>query len=193
MPTALSDIRVLDPSKVLAGPSATQILGDLGADVIKVERPGVGDDTRCWGPPYLKNQEGDSTSESAYFLAANRNNRSLAIDIATAAGQEVIKSLSERCDVFVENFKTGGLSQYGLDYESLHERNPRLIYCSITGFGQSGPYAYRAGYDFAIQAMGGLMSVTGVLDDKPVTCLISPDRFNLEERPRLLQLNSAAS
>jgi crotonobetainyl-CoA:carnitine CoA-transferase CaiB-like acyl-CoA transferase len=167
MASALSDVRVLDLSRVLAGPWATQILADLGADVIKVERRGLGDDTRAWGPPYLTNQEGRPTSESAYFLTANRNKRSLAVDIATPAGQEIVKRLACQSDVLVENFKAGGLAQYGLDYESLREHNPRLIYCSITGFGQTGPYADRPGYDFAIQAIGGLMSITGVPDGQP--------------------------
>lgn len=167
MSSALSDVKVLDLSRVLAGPWATQILADLGADVIKVERPALGDETRAWGPPYLRDRDGNTTSESAYFLAANRNKRSLAIDIATAAGQKIIRDLVAKSDVLVENFKTGGLVQYGLDYDSLRELNPRLIYCSVTGYGHSGPYANRPGYDFAIQAMGGLMSITGVPDGQP--------------------------
>ena len=164
---ALSNIRVLDLSRVLAGPWASQILGDLGADILKVERPGAGDDTRLWGPPFLKDPQGQPTGESAYYLCTNRNKRSLAIDMALPAGQALIRQLALRCDVVIENFKVGGLKAYGLDAESLRALNPRLIYCSITGFGQTGPYAHRAGYDFLIQGMGGLMSVTGRGDDQP--------------------------
>ncbi|MBU3710873.1 MAG: CoA transferase [Limnohabitans sp.] len=167
LPGALSNIRVLDLSRVLAGPWASQILGDLGADILKVERPGAGDDTRLWGPPFLKDPQGQPTGESAYYLCTNRNKRSLTIDMALPAGQALIRQLALRCDVVIENFKVGGLKAYGLDAESLRALNPRLIYCSITGFGQTGPYAHRAGYDFLIQGMGGLMSVTGRGDDQP--------------------------
>ena len=166
-PGALSNIRVLDLSRVLAGPWASQILGDLGADILKVERPGAGDDTRLWGPPFLKDPQGQPTGESAYYLCTNRNKRSLAIDMALPPGQALIRALALQCDVVIENFKVGGLKAYGLDAESLRALNPRLIYCSITGFGQTGPYAHRAGYDFLIQGMGGLMSVTGRGDDQP--------------------------
>jgi Predicted acyl-CoA transferases/carnitine dehydratase len=166
-PAPLSGIRVLDLTRVLAGPWCTQNLADLGADVIKIERPGTGDDTRRWGPPYLKDAEGKDTSEAAYYLSANRNKRSVALDIATPRGAELVRRLAERSDVLVENFKVGGLKKYGLDYESLSKVNPRLIYCSITGFGQTGPYASRPGYDFMIQGMGGLMSITGERDDLP--------------------------
>ncbi len=158
---ALKGIKVLDLSRVLAGPWAGQMLADLGADVIKVERPGAGDDTRAWGPPWLKDAEGRDTRDAAYFFCANRNKRSVAIDIATPDGQALVRRLAAEADVLLENFKVGGLRQYGLDYESLKSVNPRLIYCSITGFGQDGPYAQRPGYDFLIQGMGGLMSVTG--------------------------------
>ncbi len=160
----LAGMRVLDLSRVLAGPWASQILGDLGADVVKVERPGSGDDTRAWGPPYLQGADGQPTRESAYFLCANRNKRSIAIDMASPTGQQQLQQLAAKADIVLENFKTGGLAQYGLDYASLNALNPRLIYCSITGFGQDGPYAARPGYDFLIQAMGGLMSITGVPD-----------------------------
>ncbi|WP_295476708.1 CaiB/BaiF CoA-transferase family protein [uncultured Pseudomonas sp.] len=158
---ALSHIRVLDLSRVLAGPWAGQILADLGAEVIKVERPGAGDDTRAWGPPFLKDAEGENTSEAAYYLAANRNKQSVTIDFTQSEGQALVRELAARSDVLIENFKVGGLAAYGLDYSSLKAVNPRLIYCSITGFGQSGPYAKRAGYDFMIQGLGGLMSLTG--------------------------------
>ncbi len=161
VPGALSRIRVLDLSRVLAGPWATQTLGDLGAEVIKVERPGTGDDTRLWGPPYLKDRDGHDTRDAAYYLCANRNKKSVAIDFTKPEGQRVVRELAAQCDVLVENFKVGGLQQYGLDYESLRAINPRLVYCSITGFGQTGPYAHRAGYDFLMQGMGGLMSITG--------------------------------
>ncbi|MEI2416012.1 CaiB/BaiF CoA-transferase family protein [Orrella sp. JC864] len=163
----LDGIRVLDLTRVLAGPWCTQNLADLGADVIKIERPGGGDDTRGWGPPYLKDAQGQSTGEAAYYLSANRNKRSVAIDIATPQGAEAIRRLAADSDVLVENFKAGGLKKYGLDYASLKAVNPRLIYCSITGFGQTGPYASRPGYDFMIQGMGGLMSITGERDDLP--------------------------
>lgn len=164
---ALSHIRVLDLSRVLAGPWAGQILADLGAEVIKVEQPGKGDDTRSWGPPYLKDQNGRDTAESAYFLCANRGKRSITIDLTREAGQTLVRQLAAQSDILLENFKAGGLAQYGLDYESLKSINPGLIYCSITGFGQTGPYRHRPGYDFMIQGMGGLMSLTGECDDAP--------------------------
>jgi len=166
-PPPLTGVRVLDLSRVLAGPWAGQLLADLGADVVKVEKPGAGDDTRAWGPPYLKDAEGRDTPEATYFLCANRNKRSVAIDIATPEGQAQVRALAQQADVVLENFKVGGLERYGLDYASLKEANPRLVYCSITGFGQTGPYAARAGYDFLIQGMGGLMSVTGQPDGEP--------------------------
>ncbi len=164
---ALAGIRVLDLSRVLAGPWATQMLGDLGADIIKIEKPGAGDDTRGWGPPWLADGEGRETRESAYFLAANRNKRSVTIDMAKPEGQALIRRLAQGSDVLVENFKVGGLKRYGLDHESLAALNPRLVYCSITGFGQDGPEAGRAGYDFMIQGMSGLMSVTGSPETEP--------------------------
>ncbi|WP_096670754.1 CaiB/BaiF CoA transferase family protein [Polaromonas sp. AET17H-212] len=166
-PPPLTGVRVLDLSRVLAGPWAGQLLADLGADVVKVEKPQGGDDTRAWGPPYLKDASGRDTTEAAYFLCANRNKRSVAIDIATPAGQAQVRALAQQADVVLENFKVGGLKRYGLDYASLSAANPRLVYCSITGFGQTGPYAARAGYDFLIQGMGGLMSVTGRPDGEP--------------------------
>jgi crotonobetainyl-CoA:carnitine CoA-transferase CaiB-like acyl-CoA transferase len=162
---SLQGIRILDLSRVLAGPWCTQTLADLGADVIKIERPGTGDDTRTWGPPFLKDADGNDTPEAAYYLGANRNKRSVTCDIAQPAGQALIRELAAQCDVFVENFKVGDMARYGLDYASLKVINPRLVYCSVTGFGQTGPYAERAGYDYAIQGMGGLMSVTGERDD----------------------------
>lgn len=162
---SLDGIRILDLSRILAGPWCTQTLADLGADVIKIERPGVGDDTRSWGPPFLKNASGQDTSDSAYYLGANRNKRSVTCDIATPQGQDLIRHLVKSCDVFVENFKVGDMARYGLDFASLQKIQPKLVYCSITGFGQTGPYAPRAGYDYAIQGMGGLMSVTGERDD----------------------------
>jgi len=155
---------VLDLSRVLAGPWAAQLLGDLGADVVKVERPETGDDTRAWGPPWLKDADGVDTTESAYFLCANRSKRSIAVDITTASGQELIRRLAAKADVVLENFKVGGLKAYGLDADSLRADNPRLVVCSITGFGQTGPYASRAGYDFLVLGMGGLMSLTGRAD-----------------------------
>jgi crotonobetainyl-CoA:carnitine CoA-transferase CaiB-like acyl-CoA transferase len=161
---ALSHIRVLDLSRVLAGPWAAQTLGDLGAEIIKIERPGSGDDTRLWGPPYLKDRQGRDTADAAYFLCANRNKKSLAIDLTQPAGQALVRELAQGCDVLIENFKVGSLKQYGLDHASLMALNPRLVYCSITGFGQDGPYAHRAGYDFLMQGMGGLMSITGRAD-----------------------------
>jgi len=163
----LAGIRVLDLSRVLAGPFCTQNLADLGADVIKVERPKLGDDTRAWAPPYLKDEAGNDTKEAAYYLSTNRNKRSIEIDLASEAGIQLVKELAKHCDILVENFKVGGLKQYGLDYESMKEAYPTLIYCSITGFGQTGPYAERPGYDFMIQGMGGLMSITGERDDLP--------------------------
>ncbi|HLU14667.1 MAG TPA: CaiB/BaiF CoA-transferase family protein [Burkholderiaceae bacterium] len=163
----LAGIRVLDLSRVLAGPWCTQNLADLGADVIKVERPGTGDDTRSWGPPFLKDQDGNETTESAYYLSTNRNKRSVAIDFSKPEGAELVREMAKHCDILVENFKVGGLKKYGLDYDSLKEINPRLIYCSITGFGQTGPLASLPGYDFMIQGMGGLMSITGERDDLP--------------------------
>jgi crotonobetainyl-CoA:carnitine CoA-transferase CaiB-like acyl-CoA transferase len=163
----LSHIRVLDLSRVLAGPWAGQTLADLGAEVIKVERPGIGDDTRGWGPPFLSDAAGQPTSDAAYFLSANRGKKSVSIDFTRPAGRELICRLAEQSDILLENFKVGGLAKYGLDYETLKQINPRLIYCSITGFGQTGPYRQRAGYDFLIQGMGGLMSVTGAPDGEP--------------------------
>lgn len=158
---ALSHLRVLDLSRVLAGPWAGQILADLGAEVIKIERPGNGDDTRAWGPPFLKDACGEDTSEAAYYLSANRNKQSVTIDFTQPEGQRLVRALAAKSDIVIENFKVGGLKAYGLDYEALQVDNPRLIYCSITGFGQTGPYAKRAGYDFMIQGLGGLMSLTG--------------------------------
>jgi len=163
----LSHIRVLDLSRVLAGPWAGQTLADLGAEVIKVERPDVGDDTRGWGPPFLHDPDGQPTSDAAYFLAANRGKKSVTIDFTQPEGQDLVRRLAADCDIVLENFKVGGLAKYGLDYASLQAVNPKIIYCSITGFGQTGPYRNRAGYDFLIQAMGGLMSVTGEPDDVP--------------------------
>ena len=159
--SALSHIRVLDLSRVLAGPWAGQILADLGAEVIKIERPGVGDDTRHWGPPFLKDAQGENTREAAYYLSANRNKQSVTVDFTQPEGQQLVRELAAKADVVLENFKVGGLAAYGLDYASLKALNPSLIYCSITGFGQNGPYAKRAGYDFMIQGLGGLMSLTG--------------------------------
>lgn len=166
-PGALSGIKVLDLSRVLAGPWATQMLADLGADVIKVERPVAGDDTRHWGPPFLKDDLGNDTREASYFTACNRNKRSITIDMAHPEGQALLRRMAAEADVLVENFKAGGLAQYGLDYDSLKTLNPKLIYCSITGFGQDGPYAERAGYDLMVQAMCGLMSITGHADGQP--------------------------
>lgn len=167
MAGALSHIKVLDLSRILAGPWAGQMLADFGAEVIKVERPGCGDDTRGWGPPFVKDQDGNPT-DAAYFHAANRGKHSIAIDMTSPEGQALIKRLAAEVDVVIENYKVGGLKKYGLDYASLKTVNPRLIYCSVTGFGQDGPYAERAGYDFMIQAMGGLMSVTGDPDGQPM-------------------------
>lgn len=165
--SALDGLRVLDLSRVLAGPWASQVLGDLGADVIKVERPQQGDDTRHWGPPWLTTPDGENTDESAYFLCTNRNKRSVCVDIRTPEGQATLQDLASRADVVIENFKVGDAARYGLDYASLAALNPRIVYCSITGFGQTGPLATRPGYDFLVQAMGGLMSVTGQADGQP--------------------------
>ena len=162
---ALSHIRVLDLSRVLAGPWCAQNLADLGADVIKVERPGAGDDTRHWGPPFAKDPSGLDTEESAYFICINRNKRSITVDISKPEGQDIIRQLAKESDVVIENYKVGDLAKYGLDYENLKQIKPDLIYCSITGFGQTGPYAHRPGYDFIIQGMGGFMSVTGEAED----------------------------
>ncbi|MCF7981518.1 MAG: CoA transferase, partial [Pseudomonadales bacterium] len=167
MSAPLSHIRVLELSRILAGPWAGQLLADLGAEVIKVERPQVGDDTRHWGPPYLKDVSGKDTSEAAYYLSANRGKKSVTLDISTSEGQKVVRELVQQCDVLIENYKVGGLAKYQLDYATLSKINPRLVYCSITGFGQTGPYSHRAGYDFLIQGMGGLMSVTGEQDHLP--------------------------
>ena len=164
---ALSHIRVLDLSRILAGPWASQILGDLGAEVIKVENPDGGDDTRHWGPPYMASAEGGDTEESAYFLCANRNKNSVCVDMKSPEGQAALRELACDCDVIIENFKVGGAARFGLDYDSLSAINPGLVYCSITGFGQTGPFASRPGYDFLVQAMGGLMSVTGERDGEP--------------------------
>ena len=164
---ALSHLRVLDLSRVLAGPWCTQNLADMGADVIKIEKPGDGDDTRHWGPPFFPDAQGNPSDNAVYFAACNRNKRSVTVDMATAEGQRLIRELAMQSDVVVENFKTGGLKRYGLDYASLSALNPRLIYCSVTGFGQTGPYAPRAGYDLLIQAMSGLMSITGRADSEP--------------------------
>ena len=167
MSGALSHLRVLDLSRVLAGPWASQLLADLGAEVIKIEKPGSGDDTRGWGPPWLADGTGEPTREAAYFLCTNRNKRSLTVDIARPEGQAIVRELAADADVVIENFKVGGLAAYGLDYASLRALNPKLVYCSITGFGQDGPYAARAGYDFLIQGMGGLMSLTGTPAGEP--------------------------
>ncbi len=164
---AIPHIKVLDLSRVLAGPWCTQMLADLGADVIKVEKPGEGDDTRHWGPPFLQDADGNNTQHATYFTACNRNKRSVTIDMAQPEGQALIRQMALQSDVLVENFKVGGLSKYGLDYDSLKALNPRLIYCSITGFGQDGPYAERAGYDLMIQAMSGMMDITGRADGTP--------------------------
>ena len=164
----LTGFRVLDISRILAGPWASQMLADLGAEVIKIERPGTGDDTRGWGPPYMLDENNEPTTEAAYFQSANRGKQSVCIDMSRPEGQALIKDLAKHCDVLVENFKVGGLKKYQLDYDSLKTINPKLVYCSITGFGQTGPYAERAGYDFMIQAMGGMMSVTGEADGEPM-------------------------
>ncbi len=163
----LVGIRVLDLSRVLAGPVATQLLGDLGADVVKVERPGAGDDTRAWGPPYLKDADGQDSSESAYFLSCNRNKRSLTIDLGKEKGQALVRELAARADVLIENFKVGDMARFGLAYTDLAPSLPRLVYCSISGFGQTGPYAAQPGYDFMVQGMGGVMSITGQREGEP--------------------------
>jgi crotonobetainyl-CoA:carnitine CoA-transferase CaiB-like acyl-CoA transferase len=167
-PAALRGIRVLDLSRILAGPTATQLLGDLGADVVKVEKPGEGDDTRRWGPPFVANADGQATDESAYYICANRNKRSIALDISSAEGLGTVKALIGQADILVENYKAGGLAKYGLGYDQLKDEFPRLVYCSITGFGQTGPYASRPGYDFLIQGMGGIMSLTGAPQGHPM-------------------------
>ena len=166
-PAALPHLKVLDLSRVLAGPWCTQMLADLGADVVKVERPGAGDDTRHWGPPFMKDAQGHDTAHASYYASCNRNKRSIAIDIAQPEGQALIRQMALNSDILVENFKVGGLAHYGLDYASLHALNPRLIYCSVTGFGQDGPYAERAGYDLMVQAMSGMMSITGKAEGTP--------------------------
>jgi crotonobetainyl-CoA:carnitine CoA-transferase CaiB-like acyl-CoA transferase len=168
MTAPLSGLRVFDLTRILAGPTATQLLGDLGAEVIKIERPGEGDDTRKWGPPYVKGANGEDTAESAYYLSSNRNKRSVSIDISRPEGQRLARELIGFCDILVENFKVGGLAKYGLGYDDLKAANPGLIYCSITGFGQTGPYAPRAGYDYLAQGMGGIMSLTGAPEGEPV-------------------------
>ncbi|URK17278.1 CoA transferase [Thalassospira sp. GO-4] len=167
MTGALSGLRVLDLSRVLAGPWASQTLADMGAEVIKIERPGAGDDTRGWGPPFAKDANGNDTTEAAYYLTANRGKKSLTIDITKPEGQEIVRNIAAQSDVVLENFKVGGLAKYGLDYATLSAINPKLVYCSITGFGQDGPYKDRPGYDFMIQGMGGLMSITGAPDSAP--------------------------
>ncbi|MHA1153107.1 MAG: CaiB/BaiF CoA transferase family protein [Alphaproteobacteria bacterium] len=163
----LHGLRVFDLTRILAGPTCAQLLGDLGAEVIKIERPGAGDDTRKWGPPYLKDEAGQETEASAYYLASNRNKRSLTLDISKPAGQALAKRLIGRCDILIENFKAGTLPRYGLGYDDLKADNPELVYCSITGFGQTGPYAPRAGYDYLAQGMGGMMSLTGAPEGEP--------------------------
>jgi crotonobetainyl-CoA:carnitine CoA-transferase CaiB-like acyl-CoA transferase len=167
MPRPLSHIRVLDLTRVLAGPWASQNLADLGAEVIKIERPGSGDDTRSWGPPFLKDREGKETGESAYFLSVNRGKKSVTLDIAKPGGAEIARELAAKSDVLIENYKVGGLAKYGLGYEDLKKINPRIVYCSVTGYGQSGPCAHLPGYDFIFQGMGGLMSITGERDELP--------------------------
>lgn len=164
---ALSGITVLDLTRVLAGPYCTQMLGDLGADVIKIERPGAGDDTRRFAPPFMAGPDGGDSSESAYFMSANRNKRSVEVDLTSETGQALVRELAMKADVIVENFKTGNLAKYGLGYDDLKDENPKLVYCSITGFGQTGPYAARPGYDFLIQGMGGIMSLTGEAEGEP--------------------------
>lgn len=169
----LEGLKVLDLSRILAGPTCTQLFGDMGAEIIKIERPQKGDDTRFWGPPFLKDEQGNDTSESAYYLCANRNKNSVAVDLTKEEGQAIIKDLASSCDILVENFKTGDLARYNLDYDTLSKINPKLIYCSITGFGMTGPYSKRPGYDFLIQGMGGIMSLTGKPDEEggePMKC-----------------------
>ena len=168
MTAPLTGLRVFDLTRILAGPTATQLLGDLGAEVIKIERPGQGDDTRKWGPPFVPGPDGEPTAESAYFLSANRNKRSLSLDISKPEGQELAREIIGYCDILVENFKVGNLARYGLGYDDLKARHSGLIYCSITGFGQTGPYAPRAGYDYLAQGMGGIMSLTGEPEGEPV-------------------------
>src|SRR4029079_1755245 len=163
----LTGLKVIDMSRVLAGPWCGQIMADLGCQVIKIERPGRGDDTRGWGPPNLKDAQGKDTGEAGYYLAANRGKKSLTLDIASPEGQEIVRALVKDADILIENYKVGQLAKYGLDFKTLHQMNPRLIYCSITGFGQTGPYADRPGYDVMAQGMGGIMSVTGEKDDAP--------------------------
>jgi crotonobetainyl-CoA:carnitine CoA-transferase CaiB-like acyl-CoA transferase len=163
----LSGIRILDLTRVLAGPLSTQMLGDLGAEVIKIERPGTGDDARAFGPPYLADPEGKANNNNSFYLCANRNKKSVTVNIACKEGQDIVRQLAKDCDVFMENYKVGDLKRYGLDYEAIRAINPGVIYCSVTGFGQTGPYAPRAGYDAIFQAMGGLMSVTGHMDGEP--------------------------
>lgn len=169
----LKGLKVLDLSRILAGPTCTQLFGDMGAEIIKIERPQRGDDTRYWGPPFLKDADGNDTTESAYYLCANRNKNSVAVDLTQEEGQAIIRDLAAKCDILVENFKAGDLARYGLDYNELAKINPKLIYCSITGFGMTGPYAKRPGYDFLIQGMGGIMSLTGKPDEEggePMKC-----------------------
>ncbi len=167
-PGPLDGLRVLDLSRILAGPTCTQLLGDYGAEVIKIEKPRLGDDTRAWGPPYVTGPDGKPTAESAYYLSANRNKRSVAVDIATEEGAETVRQLARHCDILVENFKVGGLAKYGLDYQSLSRDNPGLVYCSITGFGQTGPNAHKPGYDLLAQGYGGIMSLTGDPEGEPM-------------------------
>ena len=167
MSATLSHIRVLDLSRVLAGPWCSQHLADLGAEVIKIERPGSGDETRAWGPPYLKDVDGNDTTEAGYYLSCNRGKKSLTLDISTKDGQAIVRRLAEKSDVVLENYKVGQLKKYGLGYDELKAINPKIVYCSITGFGQTGPWSHRPGYDFIIQGLGGLMSITGERDDLP--------------------------
>ena len=167
MLSSLSHIRVLDLSRVLAGPWCSQHLADLGAEVIKIERPGTGDETRAWGPPYLKDADGNDTTEAAYYLSCNRGKKSLTLDISTKEGQDIVRKLAAKSDVVLENYKVGQLKKYGLGYDELNAINPKIVYCSITGFGQTGPWSHRPGYDFIIQGLGGLMSITGERDDLP--------------------------
>lgn len=164
----LSNITVLDLSRILAGPTCTQLLGDMGAEIIKVERPKAGDDTRKWGPPYVQDAHGNNTDESAYYLSSNRNKRSITIDLSQSEGQHLIRQLVKKADIFLENYKVGDMQKFGLSYDELKKENPSIIYCSISGFGQTGPYAKRPGYDFLIQAMGGIMSFTGEPDGNPM-------------------------
>ncbi len=190
---ALSHIRVLDLTRVLAGPWCTQTLADLGADVIKIERPGAGDDTRHWGPPYAQDSDGHDTTEAAYYLSVNRNKRSVTLDIASTEGQAILRQLVPQCDVLVENFKVGDMARYGLDDESLRALNPRLVYCSITGFGQTGPYAPRPGYDFIVQGMGGFVSVPASalkLSQTPVSYRNAPPLLGQHTREVLQSLAS---